>query len=191
MIGWELHNPLLGIRARVLEMSDLGFRLEYTIEPGMPRASITPHLHLAWTETFEVLEGQAACRVGSQTRHADPGDVVEMAPRIPHVHPWNEGTGTLRYTQVTRFDEPDPDAAADTFRAFATFYGLAREGRTMADGTPRDPLQLAASLSLLMRHGGYLAALPPGVQRVLFGGLAWVARLLGYRPWYDRHLPQG
>lgn len=189
-VGTELHNPLLGIRIRLLEASDLGFRLEYHIEPGKQRASITPHLHRDWTETFTIVQGQAACRVGSQTRAAGPDDVVEMPAGQPHVHPWNEGPGPLRYTQETRFGRPDPDAAVDTFRAFATFYGLAREGRTTADGTPRDPLQLATSLAFLMRHGGYLAALPPRLQEVLFGALAWIARRLGYRPWYERHLPR-
>lgn len=189
LLGSELHNPLLGIRVRLVEMSDRGFRLDYSIEPGRPRASLRPHVHLDWTETFSITEGQAGCRVGDRTRSAAAGEVVEMAPGLPHVHPWNEGGEVLTYTQVTRFARPCPDAAADTVRTFATFYGLAREGKTMPDGTPKDPLQLAASLALLMRHGGYLAGIPPVVQRVLFGGLAWVARLLGYRPWYERHLP--
>ena len=73
--------------------------------------------------------------------------------------------------------------ALRTERAFETLAGLARDGKTNRAGAPRNPLLLA----LVLRHFEdeiYFVRPPLAVQRVIFGVLARVARLLGYRAEY-------
>ena len=68
-------------------------------------------------------------------------------------------------------------------------FGLAREGKTSADGTPRNPLQLMVILELFRLHGGYLADVPVPAQDILMGLGAKLGRILGYRAWYEHYLP--
>jgi hypothetical protein len=65
-----------------------------------------------------------------------------------------------------------------------TLFGLARLGHTNAKGMP-SPLQLA----LVAREFSDVIVLrspPPAVQRALFGVLAPIARLRGYRATYPQ-----
>jgi hypothetical protein len=65
---------------------------------------------------------------------------------------------------------------------FQTYCGFAQEGRADSNGSPPF-LQIAVS----HRHWDmYLAAPPVAIQRTLFALLGPVARLLGYRPRYER-----
>jgi hypothetical protein len=67
-----------------------------------------------------------------------------------------------------------------TETAFVTLAALARDGKTNGAGAPKNPLLLA----LVLREYEdeiYFVKPPLAVQRVVFGALAKVARLLGYR----------
>ena len=73
--------------------------------------------------------------------------------------------------------------ALRTETAFEALAGLARDGKTTRAGVPKNPLRVA----LILRHFEdeiYLARPPLAVQRVLFGTLAKLGRLLGYRAQY-------
>jgi hypothetical protein len=85
------------------------------------------------------------------------------------------------YRQTDRFGAPDPAATHDVIGAFATIADLAREGRVSRKGLPKNPLQFAASLRTLTRHGGYDAAVPIPVQKLVAGTLGRLAEMLGYR----------
>jgi hypothetical protein len=64
-----------------------------------------------------------------------------------------------------------------------TLAGLARDGKVNGAGVPRNPFRLA----LLIRDYEdelYLASPPLFVQRAVFGPLAFIGRLLGYRAEY-------
>jgi hypothetical protein len=65
---------------------------------------------------------------------------------------------------------------------FETFFGLASDGKTNRKGLP-NPLRLA----VLMREFEdelHLARPSVKLQRALFGPLAALGRVLGYRGWY-------
>ena len=71
----------------------------------------------------------------------------------------------------------------------STLYGLARDGKTSARGRPG-----IFRASLLAREFDDVIAFtspPRFVQRLLFGTLAPVARLLGYRAAYPEYGPSG
>ena len=73
--------------------------------------------------------------------------------------------------------------ALRTESVFETVTGLAQDGKTNKAGVPKNPLRLA-----LIMHDYedevYFAQPPLFVQRVIFGVLAKVGRLLGYRAEY-------
>lgn len=89
--------------------------------------------------------------------------------------------------QTDTFEHSSPEAVIDTLNTIATQYGLVRDGKVGSDGQPT-PLQLAVSMQTLLKHGGYLAGLPPFLQTVLFGLLGHIGHALGYRASYPEYL---
>lgn len=73
--------------------------------------------------------------------------------------------------------------ALRTETAFETLAGLARDGKTNGAGAPENPLLLAL---VLREHEDeiYFTRPPLFAQRIVFGAMAAVARLLGYRAEY-------
>jgi hypothetical protein len=66
-----------------------------------------------------------------------------------------------------------------------TVFGLVRDGQGDRHGMPR-LLQLAVTAQEY-RDAMVFASPPPWVQRLLFGSLAPLGRLLGRRPMYSRY----
>ena len=65
--------------------------------------------------------------------------------------------------------------------AFEALAGLARDGKTTKAGIPKNPLQGA----VIVRHLEdeiYFVRPPLALQKLIFGPLAGLGRLLGYRP---------
>jgi uncharacterized RmlC-like cupin family protein len=192
--GFTMVDPRTRMRTVVtetdVETGATGFSLEVTCAAGMGPA-ILEHFHESWTETFEILSGTAQYRLGGKLLKAMAGETIVMPPRVPHVHPWAEGAGPMTYRQTSKFSTPNRDAVQDTLGSFATVNGLAREGKVNAEGLPSNPLQLAATLRMLGKHGGYSTQLPVAAQKVLSSTLGLFAEALGYRgryPGYEHHV---
>lgn len=99
---------------------------------------------------------------------AGPGDTVSAPPRAVHEF-WNEST----YTVVDHVVRPP----LRHWAMFEFWSELDNAGRTTASRLPRNPL----ALGLLWEYqDGYLAGAPAPVQRLVFGGLAALARRTGY-----------
>jgi hypothetical protein len=186
--GDVLHNPNNGTHITLIELTPDGFLIEQHTKPGYTN-SILNHLHQSWTENFEIISGQARYNVGGTEHTAEAGHRFSVQPGQTHIHPWNTGDSELIVRQRSHFNPPDATAAVDTFLGFSTLFGLATEGKTSRDGTPRNPLQTFVTLNFFRQHGGYLAGLPTGLQDVLMAGGAALGKALGYRPWYERYLP--
>ena len=76
--------------------SSRNLRPRWVIEVHCPEGAapaIMAHLHRRWTETFEILQGSAACRRGAEERRLAAGESIVMPPNVPHVHPWNVDQG--------------------------------------------------------------------------------------------------
>jgi len=189
--GFESTDPRTGTRSVVVrgadEMSGRGWELEVHCPEGAG-PNIVAHLHMTWTETFEIVQGTAACRLGGEQRTLQSGESLVMPPGIPHVHPWNAGTGAMVYRQTNDFSANTPEAVYDVLGAFATINGLAGEGGIGARGLPRNPLQFAATLRTLTKHGGFDAAAPIPLQKFVGATVGRLAEALGYRGVYDRFL---
>jgi mannose-6-phosphate isomerase-like protein (cupin superfamily) len=189
--GFVIENPTTGSRTTVVE-SDAethgrGWLLEVTCLPNA-RPDVPAHTHLAWTETFEVLQGTAFYKINGVKHTARAGDAFTVLPQQSHVHPWNAGDGKLVFRQRNEFEQSSPEAVQDVLGVFATIAGLAREGKVDQSGVPRNPLQFFASLRTLAKHGGYDARLPIPLQKFLVATLGRLAELLGYRGVYPRYV---
>lgn len=190
-VGFETTDPFTQTRSVLIqgpeEMDGRGWVIEVYCPEGAPSV-ISEHVHLTWSETFEVLQGAAAYKLGGEEHAINAGETVHMPPGVTHVHPWNTSSGVMVYRQTDDFGVSDPAAAHDVLGVFATINGLAREGKVGKKGLPKNLLQLAATLRTLTKHGGFDAELPIPIQRVLSATLGRLAEVLGYRGADPRYL---
>jgi quercetin dioxygenase-like cupin family protein len=133
------------------------------------------HVHPLQQERFEVLSGSIKLRVNGVKRELHAGETTVVPPRTPHVW-WNdsdqEAHVLVDFRPALRFDE-----------FFETFFGLAQAGKVdKKTGLPN--LFVMALVLREFEKELYLAQPPLVVQRILFGLLAPIGRLLGYQGHY-------
>jgi mannose-6-phosphate isomerase-like protein (cupin superfamily) len=182
-------NPHAGQRSRIVtlpgETGGRQFVLEYINRPFGGEHAVPAHMHTAYAEVFEILEGRARYRLGSETKTAVAGERVTMPPRIPHVHPWSDSRVELRVRQVAYANPPDVRGLNASLQAAITIQGLAKAGHVNAKGLP-NLLQLGVLIETTM-PATYLAGPPIALQRALFGTLGWMGRLAGYKTAYPEY----
>lgn len=173
-------NPVTGDRIEFLssplhgEPGPLVFRC--TLPPDAKGSPL--HLHRTIAETFEVEQGALEMEVGSagNVRTLSAGDRVDIAPGLAH-------SFRNALSEPTVFvSTASPGAAFEKF--LRSMYGLAADGRTNADGMPKDPRALALTL-----HYADLVipALPRGAQAALVNTLTGLARLTRLERDFDRY----
>lgn len=189
--GFTIVNPQTQSRTTVIqsdaETQGKGWVIEVLCAPGA-RADIAEHLHTTWTERFEIVSGTALYRLDGVQQTLTAGNSFTVNPGQRHMHPWCADDQPMLYRQINTFDQPNPAAVQEVLGVFATAAGLAREGKLDDAGRPKHPLQLAAALRTLNRHGGYDASLPVPVQQVLSATLGRLAEMLGYHGVYERFI---
>jgi quercetin dioxygenase-like cupin family protein len=176
--GDELVNPVTGLRTvfrkTARETDGELLQVDWIGEPGW---STGPnHIHPRQEERFEVISGKLGLRVDGVERIYGAGEVIVAAEGSAHAA-WNASSDDEVHVLV------DFRPALRTERAFETLARLARDGKTNKAGAPRNPLLLA----LILHHFEeeiYFVRPPLFFQRMIFGALAKVARLLGYRAEY-------
>lgn len=180
--GQVFSNPVTG--ERVLLLTDPETHPDRTlvahlfVRPGGRVAA--PHVHPVATERLHVLAGRVGFQVGGRRRELQAGESYEVPPGI--VHDWwqigtEEAQVLVEVTPGERF-----------VRVIGTTFGLARDGHVDARGFPH-LLQAAVSLTAYRDAIVFVFASPPQlVQRLLFGGLAPLGRLLGKQPVYPEYL---
>ncbi len=178
--GEVFANPRTGERAVVVTdpegSPDRTLVAHLFVRPGGRVAA--PHVHPGSTERFHVLAGRVAFRVGGEDTVLGAGQSSEVPAGT--VHDWwqvgdEEAQVLVEVTPGDRF-----------VQVITTTFGLARDGRVDARGLPH-LLQAAVTLHAY-RDTLVFEAPPRPVQRVLFGALAPVGRLLGRQPAYPGYL---
>lgn len=179
-------NARMGHRARLVvlpgETGGRRFVMEYVNRPRCGQYAVPPHLHPAFTETFEILRGRARYRIGHEERDAEVGERVVMPPGVAHVHPWSVSDEELHVRQTVDAEPADLQGLIAGLQGAITIFGLATAGRVDAKGMP-NLLQVAVIIDTTM-PGTFLEAPSRGVQRAAFGALAAIGRALGYRATY-------
>jgi quercetin dioxygenase-like cupin family protein len=172
--GDELVNPVTGLRTVFRKTArETDGELLQVDWIGSPDWTTGPdHVHRYQEERFEVLSGRLGLRVEGIERVLDEGEEVTALAGSAHAA-WNAGDDTVHVLVDFR-------PALRTEVAFETLAGLARDGKTNGAGAPKNPLLLALVLHEY-EDEIYFVKPPLAVQRVVFGALAKVARLLGYR----------
>lgn len=155
-------------RGELLEM-------EARYPPHSPRPPA--HYHPYQEERFQVLQGRFRTGINGMEKVYETGETFSVPANTPHwMHNISDVEGYLLW-QVR--------PALKTQAFLETMWGLAADGKTNASGVP-NLLQLAV---ILREYANEFRAVSPPypLQRVLFGLLAPIGRLLGYQPRYDRY----
>lgn len=182
--NFTIENPITGSRTKVLESdyetNGMGWLLEITCQPHA-KSDIKEHIHLTWTETFEILSGEAYYALDGVEKRVAAGESFIVMPGQKHIHPWCAGNEPMIYTQKSDFGKQSPDAVQEVLGVFATIAELARQGKVNKDGLPKNPLQLAVTLRTLVKHGGYDTSIPLNASKFISATLGKLAEILGYR----------
>jgi quercetin dioxygenase-like cupin family protein len=180
----EVHeNPVTGERGVIRVGTDAtGGELlvvDLYIRPG--GAVIGEHLHPAMEERFTMLRGRVGFRIAGREAIAEPGVQLIVSPGTPHDW-WNAGPEEalvrIEMRPAARFEAMIRNA-----------FGLAQDGRVNKRGMP-NLLQLAV-FAREFADVMQLTRPPRIVQKMLFGLLTPLARLLGYRGSYPEYLTRG
>lgn len=179
--GDEIVNPATGVRMIFRQTAnDTGdelLQMDWIGKPGWKAGP--PHVHRYQEERFEVLSGTLGSHLAGIERIHEAGDVV-VAPAGSVHTVWNAGQDDEEVHALVEF-RPAGGGRAEII--LETVAGLAQDGKTTKSGLPKNPLRLA-----LIVHDYedeiYLAQPPLVVQRVIFGALASIGRLLGYQAEY-------
>jgi quercetin dioxygenase-like cupin family protein len=181
--GDVMENPVTGERgvARIGTEQTGGELLvaDLYIRPG--GAVMGEHLHPAVEERFTVLRGRVGFRLAGRESIAEPGVRLIAPAEVPHDW-WNAGPEEALVCVEIR-----PAARFEAFLKNA--FGLAQDDKVNRRGMP-NLLQLAVFARefddvIQFTHP------PRVVQRLLFGLLAPLAWLLGYRGSYPEYLARG
>ena len=144
-------------------------RIEALVEPrGFAAAE---HVHPKQEERFEILSGTLRYRVNGAERDAGAGEELVIPKGVPHV--W-ENAGEEDLHMIIEFR---PALRSEEF--FESYFGLGQDGKTNPKTGLPSPIRMAVLLHEF-RDEIHLVKPPLLVQRIVFGTLALVGRLLGY-----------
>ena len=146
--------------------------MEVTYRPNSERPPA--HYHPGQEEHFRVLSGAMSTWIDGKEHIYKPGETFTVPVGTPHaMHNDSDEEGRIRW-------EVRPALNTETF--FETMWGLAEYGRTDSDGVP-NILQIAV---LFREYNREFRLLKPSytVQKILFGFLAPIGKLAGYKSSY-------
>jgi mannose-6-phosphate isomerase-like protein (cupin superfamily) len=174
--GQTIRNPVTGETTTFLATAaDTGgrvMRLDMTADPSA--AGATEHVHPRLTERYDLQEGRLIVRMRGRDHVVSAGERLEIPRGTPH----SFRNPDARSARVVVEYEP-----AGRYEEFIeTFYALARDGKTNAEGRPN----LLQTAVILHAHLDDVALPRPPllVQRLMFALLAPIGRLAGYRSRY-------
>lgn len=178
-VGDTIENPITGERMTFLITSQETDGECVKIKDELPAGSVGApmHYHLAYTETFDVLEGRLNIFIGGIKNHLvlKSGDSVHVPLKTSHRF-WSDSDEPAVFVCEIR-------PARQWEKSIKTAFGLARDGKTDKAGIPTNIWELALLYEL---SESYITGMPLFLQRSVFGLLARIAQQKGY----DREFPQ-
>lgn len=128
-----------------------------------------PHWHPHLSEAFSIQEGRMRFLVGREQRICEAGETITIHPGQVHQF-WNISEEQLRVIHEIR-------PPGQHRQMFETVHYLEWAGKMTKRGIPRSPLWLGLLWELI---DGYIVGPPRWFQICFFGGLAQVAKRVGY-----------
>ena len=166
--GETIRNDTAGETLTMLESG--GVRQLYAVRIPPRRPSPPLHYHVAFTETFTVMEGALDFYLGRERRRVTLGPGQRVTAEIGQSHTF--GNDRDEWTTFTVDTRPPGGVVA----AFEMAYAVANAGGAAKDGLPRN---LIARLNFIRMSEGFLPGVPLFLQRGLFAAAAWVDRVHG------------
>ncbi len=160
------HEPFRQPTGETIQILRTGLETDgavFEFEATLPPATSGPpaHRHLVEQESFEVLEGRVALRLGRAWREVEPGERVDVPPGTVHAFANRSDREARMLTRETPAGQLE-----------AQLRLLAASGRI-------PPVLDLARLNVERDLSFALVGIPLGVQRVLWRALALVPRLGG------------
>ena len=175
--GGVIEHPVTGekfvFRKTARDTGGEAFEVDFYVQPGAFAAA--QHIHPLQEERFEIVSGTVCVRVAGKETLKGAGEEVVIPAGTPHVW-WNAGDDELRMRVAFH-----PALRSESF--FETFFGLAQDGKVSRKTGLPNLLQTVVTLRAY-RNEIILARPSRLAQIVLFGPLAALGRLLGYRADY-------
>lgn len=172
----RIENPRQGdtiIFRRTAEDTD-GKLLEFDMFIEPVAAGPPQHVHPEAEEKFEIISGRVQAKISDKTYHFNQGDSFSVPAGVAHSW-WNEGNEPAQVRVLLR-----PATRMEEF--LRTWYALAKDGKMNDKGLP-SLWQLAVTTREYI-DSVHLANPPLLVQKILFGILSPIAKILGYKPDY-------
>ncbi|MFC4436576.1 MULTISPECIES: cupin domain-containing protein [Natrialbaceae] len=174
-----IENPIAGERVTFLRRGDDTdgelVELELVAEPFA--AGPPEHVHDHQEEFFEILAGSVTGTLDGEPFTVSAGESFVVSAGTPHGW-WNDRNEALRARVEVR-------PALEIAEFLETVYGLAADGKTNAKGIP-NPLQMAVIADHYWETND-LVTPPDPIQKLVFGLLAPLGRLIGYRAFYPEY----
>jgi len=175
-----VRNPVTGQAIRFIQTSDDTdgelLEMESSFAPGSIEP--VPHFHPKQHEIFTVLEGNILVRMNGRIVLLKTGEQLEIPANTVHSM-WNAAA-----TKAVVNWKVQPALSTEYF--LETGMGLAAEGKVNAKGLP--PLLQTALLVRFYSKVFRLANPPYFVQKMVFGMLSPVAKLVGYKAVYKEYI---
>jgi mannose-6-phosphate isomerase-like protein (cupin superfamily) len=163
----------------VNEEENGGARQLYEVHLPPRRPSPPLHYHLAFAETFQVVEGALDMYLGRERNHVVVHPEEKLTAEIGQLHTFANERDTPAVITI----ETKP--AGGVVRAFQLAYGVANDGGAARDGLPRNPI---IRLVFIRMSEGFLPRVPLIVQKAVLGVAAFVARITGIEKRLRRYL---
>jgi quercetin dioxygenase-like cupin family protein len=176
--GKTLTNKITGEKIIWLETTkDTNGRhilFDFEIAPG----GCVPvrHIHPFQNEHFEIQSGSLRLELNGETKNLKAGDKIIVLQGQPHQW-WNDSTDTPVKAKI-RFE---PALKTEIF--FEQFFGLANDGKTKTDGSPKFMQIMAMS----NEYDIYISGPSVSLQKAMSFVLGGIARLSGFKKYYKKY----
>ncbi|MVM33845.1 cupin domain-containing protein [Spirosoma sp. HMF4905] len=156
LVGRTIVNPVLKEETIFLEISrESGGRHTLVDVLLAPEAGTPMHYHTDFSEEFTCLEGELSIKLNKKIIRLKRGESIIAPARSKHRF-FNQSRAPCRFQ--CRFTPGFPGFE----QTLQISYGLARDGKTTAQGTPKNPYVLGYLVLISeTRMSGWLAFLQP------------------------------
>jgi quercetin dioxygenase-like cupin family protein len=154
--------------------------IDMEVAPGGGAKAAPVHIHPHEEERFTITQGTMKVLLNGRESIHGVGDKIVIPAGDPHTW-WNIGADELRFRL-------EFEAASKMEYLFESLCGLSQRGLIHENGQV-SPLIMAIAIT---QYPGamYIAGIPIWLQKGMFGVLAFIGRMVGYKSFYPYNTSQ-